>query len=256
MEITFKIVAEDMGKSLDNLSEQVEAEIQGAIEAIAFGAHASIIASLQEGAHNPKNRQAYLKGLAYEKIDNNNYLISLDGEWPNKLEEGFSSYDMKKDMLASSKTVGVGARAGEPWVRQNKDGKKFAAVPFEHKPFSKDPGQGDLAKQIKGLVANNLDGKQQKLTQIFRDIDGNPIAGKVAVADKALNPDIDSKLEGLTKFQYVSDKGNTSSVYLTWRMMSEDSDGWIHPGFDGYNLFKQAEEYVEAEFQKLAEKLL
>ena len=86
MEITFKIVAEDMGKSLDNLSEQVEAEIQGAIEAIAFGAHASIIASLQEGAHNPKNRQAYLKGLAYEKIDNNNYLISLDGEWPNKLE--------------------------------------------------------------------------------------------------------------------------------------------------------------------------
>jgi hypothetical protein len=145
----------------------------------------------------------------------------------------------------------VGSRAGEKWVRQGKNG-RYAAVPFEKKPFSGEKS-GNLAQDIKKLVAKNRQGKEQKLTKTFKDEFGNPLAGKVArVGEVRENP----SLSGLTKFQYVNPSGRVSSVYMTFRTVSDKSSGWQHPGFEGYNLFKQVEEYVESELENIVNTLL
>lgn len=252
-DIKLKLIADQLGKSLENLAPWVEQELASAIENVSQAAHSAMIAKLQSMSVNPKNRQDYLRALNYRKIDNNNYLIFLDGDWPNKLESGFSPYSIKDQLLKSTKVVGVGSRAGKPWVRTSSQGKKYAAVPFEHKPFSKDKGQGgDLAESIKQIMIPNMKGKAQKITSVMKDLEGNALRGKVAVVDEHSNP----LLSGLTKYQFVHETGKVSSIYMTFRMVHEDSTGWQHPGHKGYHIFKEAEEFIESELENIINTLL
>lgn len=251
-DISLFMKAKELGKSLEKLAPQVEGELQAAVQNLAFATHASMVAKIQSMRMNPKNRQDYLRGLHFKDLGNDNYLIYLDGEWANKLEDGFGPFNMKDTLLNSQKTVEVGSRAGQPWVQQNAQGKKYAAVPFEHKPYSGDAGSGDLGADIKKMTALNSAGKSQKLTKTFKDIDGNPIAGKVATVTETDNPN----LKGLTKYQHVHASGRVSSVYMTFRYISENSDGWQHPGHSGYQIFKEAEEYVDAEMGNILKTIL
>ena len=173
----------------------------------------------------------------------------------NKFEDGFPAYDMKSQLLSSDKTVKVGKRAGEKWVRTNKDGKKYAAVPFSHKPFSKEisAGAGGLAGMLKKQKVMNRSGEEQPFTKIFNDLDGNPLSGKVAT----LGSDMDSpNLNNMVKYQHVSDKGSVSSVYMTYRMISESSSGWQHPGFKGYGIFDKMEKQIQDELENIIKNLL
>ena len=247
-DIKLKLIAEDLNKSLENLAPQVEQELLEAVGNVSQAAYASMIAQIQSMQMNPKNRQDYLRGLKYQKLDDYNYVIYLEGEWANKLESGFSGYSIKDQLLKSKKIVQSGSRAGKPWVRTSSKGKKYAAVPFEHKPFSGEKlSSGDLADTIKKLTAFNRQGQQQKFTKIFKDLDGKPLQGKVASIGKVDNP----LLSGITKYQKVNPSGSVSSIYLTYRMVHEDSSGWQHPGHKGYNLFKQAEEYINQELENI-----
>lgn len=252
-DISIKIKAEELQKSLDNLAPQVEEELREAVANVSQAAYASMVSQVQSMSMDPKNRQDYLRGLNYTKIDDSNFLIYLDGDWANQLEEGFGPYSIKEKLLSSDKTVGVGKRAGEPWVRTSKKGKRYAAVPFEHKPFSGEKfNSGDLANEIKKLTAMNRQGKEQRLTKVFKDLDGRPLSGKVASVQNTENPN----LAGITKYQQVGDSGKVSSIYMTFRMVHEDSTGWQHSGHPGYNLFKTAEEYVERELENIINTLL
>lgn len=250
-DITVSIIAEQMGKDLENLAPQVEAELNHAVESLANAAYAAIIAKIQSMDLDPKNRADYLKGLDFVSLNKSSWLISLDGDWANKLEKGFESYSIKDELLKSEKTVQVGSRAGKPWVRVSKDGNKYAAVPFQHRPHGgKSPS---LASEIKKIMVANRSGEMQSMSKIFKDSFGKPIHGEVArVKEVPNNPN----LSGLVKYQQVGKNGKVSSIYMTYRMVSENSDGWQHPGFEGYQLFKEAEDYVETELKNILSTLL
>ena len=251
-DISVKLKAEQLGKSIDNLTPQLEAELNSAVENVAVAAHASMISRVQGMSMDPKNRQDYLRALKYQKLSDSSFLIFLDGSWPKKLEEGFGPYSIKDQLLRSNKVVEVGSRAGESWVRTSKKGKKYAAVPFEQKPFSGEKMAGNLADDIKKMVATNMAGKKQSITKTFKDLEGNPIAGKVATVKDSEN----ENLKGLSKYQFIHDSGRVSSVYMTYRMVHEDHPGWQHPGHKGYQLFKQAEEYIDQELENIINTLL
>jgi hypothetical protein len=190
--------------------------------------------------------------LKFKELGNDEYLIYLDGEAANKLEKGWGSYSIRDLMLNSKKIVEVGSRAGQPWVQKGAQGQKFAHVPFEHKQNAKASKSGDLATDIKQMTAQNAKGKQQNLSKIFKDIDGNPIHGKVAVVKDALT----AKFDGLVKYQYVHPSGNVSSLYMTYRTVSQNGKDWKHPGFKGYQLFKDIEETVEKELENIIKTIL
>lgn len=247
-DINVKIKAEELGLEIDNLAPWIEAELQDAVKNLAHAAHTSMISEIQSRRMSPGNRQDYLKGLKFVDIGDDSYLIYLEGDWANKLEEGFEPYDMKDTLLKSTKIT----TSGEPWVKTNKKGKKYASVPFSFKPHSKDVGSGDLASDIKSLVAKNSKGKMQAITKTFKDIDGNAIQGRVASIKNAEN----ENLSGLTKYQHVSDSGKVSSMYMTFRVISEDSKGWQHPGFAGHKIFEDVEKYVDQEMENILTNLL
>lgn len=252
MDIDVKLIADQLGKDLEKAAPQVQLELEQAVGNLAQAAYAAIVAKVQGMSMDPKNRSDYLRALKFKDLGDATWLIFLDGDWASKLEEGFGSYNIRDVLLKSTKTVEVGQRAGQPWVRTNKQGKKFAAVPFEHKPFSGEKMAGNLGDDIKKIMVKNRGGSDQPITEIFKDLGGKPIHGKVATAQNVGIPN----LEGLTKYQFVHDSGKVSSMYMTFRMVSEDSAGWTHPGHKGYQLFKEAEQYVEAELKNIINNLL
>lgn len=251
-DISFKIHAELLGKQINDLAPLVEEEVNQAVKNLAHAAYASMTAKIQKMSMNALNRKSYLKALKFEDMGDDSFLIYLDGEWANKLEKGFGAYSIRDQLLKSTKMVGVGSRSGEPWVRTAKDGHKYAAVPFEHKPHSNPTG--DLGRDIKNLMAKGMNGAVQPLSKTFKNAQGDPLSGKVASVAKGdtSNP----RLEGLTKYQYVHPSGRVSSVYMTYRMVSEAGKDWVHPGFTGYQLFKEAQEYIEKEMDNIVKILL
>ena len=246
-DLSLKIKAEELGKSLDNLAESVEAELSEAIRDLSNAAFAKISADVQSQVSSQSFRQDYLKSLDFQEIGQDSYVITLVGDWPNKLEEGFGSFDMRDTLLSSSKQVEVGSRAGQQWVQQGQNG-RFAHVPITKQPFSK--AGGDLGKQIQELTARNRDGLQQNITKIFKDASGKAIQGKVATA-RSDNP----LLDRLVKYQEVTES-NVSSVYINYRTISDNSTGWIHPGREGYDFFDSAEKWVEEELENIVRTLL
>ncbi len=198
-EINIRLKAEKLGKSLENLAYEVEAELKQAIDDTANAAYAMITAMAQEDLHS--TRPDYLKGLDMQKIGESSYLITLEGDWANSLEKGYSGFDVREWMLKSEKIVGVGPRSGKKWVQTGTEGQKFAHVPFEKKPFSKAAASGDLNQAIRKLQAFNKQGQSQKFTSIFKDEFGKPMEGKVASVRKVEGF---PQLDGITKITRVS----------------------------------------------------
>lgn len=250
-DISLKIRAELLGKQIENLAFHVEEELNAAVKNLAHAAYVSMQATIQKMKMNEKNRKDYLRALKFEDMGDDSYLIYLDGEWANELEKGFGPYSIRDVLLKSSKVVGVGSRSGEPWVRTAKDGHKYAAVPFEHKPSN---ASGDLGKDIQNILAKGMNGVVQPISKVFKNQEGKALSGKVATVAKGdvTNP----RLEGLSKYQYVHPSGKVSSVYMTFRMVSEAGKDWIHPGHKGYQLFKEAEQYVEKEMDNIIKTLI
>ena len=155
-DINVRIIAEKLGKDLEKAADSVTRELQTAIKDLASAAYANIVAHVQSSSMGDSNKKDYLKALQFQSIGNDSYLIYLDGQWPTNLDEGFGPYSIKDVLLRSQKKVGVGPRAGEPWVRESKEGNKYAAVPFEHRRSS--PAGGDLANDINKLFAFNRQG--------------------------------------------------------------------------------------------------
>lgn len=244
-----------LSKSLENIEPSVEEELNSAIQDIAYATHAAIVAKAQ--AELNRTRQDYLKGLEFIELGDNSFVISLKGEWASMLEDGFPSYDQTTKLLGSKKVVQVGSRAGQPWVQEaQSDGHKFARVPMEKQPFSKAAGASELADSIKKMTAVNMQGRKQKITSIFKDLEGNPLQGKVATG-RSKNPMLDQ----LVKYQKTytnagSGKTTTQSVYVNYRTISEIGDAWIHPGYKGLHAFADAEKYVEEQLDKIIKDLL
>jgi hypothetical protein len=248
-DIKLSVRAEALGESLDNLGYRIEEELKAAVKNLADTAYNSMIADVQMSPWmRDTEKKQYQNALKFQNLGDDNYLIYLDGDEANKLEDGVPSYVMNPGMLSSEKIVNVGSRAGQPWVRKNKKGEKYAAVPFTHHPMSKAPGN-DLATAIKGILVKNAQGVDQKITQIFRDVDGNALSGKVAVASEFETPI--QNLQGLTKYQSISPTGKVSSVYMTYRTITEKGKAWIMPARPGFHLFKKTQEYIEQELDNI-----
>lgn len=255
-DINVRFRAAALGKSLENLANEVQDELNKAIEETANAAYSSILIDAQSKLNS--SRHDYIRGLTINKIGENSHIITLEGAFPNALEEGYSGFDMRSKMLASEHVVGVGSRAGQPWVQQGAQGQKFAHVPFERRPYSKEAKSADLNQAIRKLTARNLSGRDQRFTSIFKTAAGDPLSGRVASVKKVKGF---PELEGITKYQKVyknesTGKQTVQSVYMTFRTISEHGPSWRHPGFEGIHAFDEAEKWVEQQIDNIINALI
>jgi len=70
---------------------------------------------------------------------------------------------------------------------------------------------------------------------------------------------LDSRLSGLTKYQFKDKGGRVRAAYMTFRMVSENPKSqskWIHPGFQpGAKIFDEIEVFAEQELVRRLEEL-
>lgn len=246
-------------KSLEGIGPALEQEINAAVKDAAYAAYASIVAKAQ--AELNTTREDYLSGLQFIDLGNNEYVITLNGERADSIEDGYPSYNLVPGLLKSTKTVEVGQRAGQSWVQQsqpkgkNKETHKYAHVPLERK-VSSVQGTSNLADAIRSMTATNARGRQQKITSLFKDGQGNPIQGKVAVGRSD-----DPMLDQLVKYQKTTTnpdtgKSRTQSVYINYRTISENGKPWIHKGYAGLHAFEDAEKEIEKQLDNIIRTLL
>ena len=225
MDINFRLRAEELGKSFEGISQEVEATLNTAIAQLAQATYSEGIRLAQQRLKTSK--QDYIRSLNLYDIGSNIYVISLTGDQANYIEDGFQGFDQKPGLLNG------------PKAKISKKGTIYNTIPFTHNPYSKAPlndkGTQLRSDLLKVIQANNLD-------KIIKDASGTPKQGIVA---RLKNTGV-RNLEGLVKIQKTYDKA-TQSRYVSFRRVSENSPStsWIHPGYKGARIFDDLDKYVE-----------
>jgi hypothetical protein len=194
IKISSKEAQQQIDEILKNANRQLTREVDKALSELAHSAFATIQSKAQQKLTN--TRQDYLKSLKFEKLSDEAFLITLEGEWADAIENGFAPFNITEKMLQSQKVVNVGSRAGAPWVQTAKAGHKYARVPLPPKR----PKGATMSDALKDVYATNYKGLPQRITQIFKDDQKNVLQGKVAYAED----------EGITKYQrsFMNKNGN------------------------------------------------
>lgn len=228
--------AEELGKSLENASKEIQAAVQ---IAVAQTARATFNNGVRLVNQKLKTSKAdYLNNFFLDKLSDTSYVIWLQGKIPNMIESGFDSFDIKEGLLRSTK------------AKTGKDGKKWITVPFRIKPFSTAP-LNLRQTLIRENALQNI--KNQGLLKSIK-VGGNALQGIVAKLKNTGR----SETEGMVKIQKTYEK-RTSSTYMTFRRVSENSPAysWLHPGWrPGAQIFPAMEQYLTSEIDNIIQKLL
>jgi len=168
--------------------------------------------------------------LKYEEAGKDTYIIYLvEGSPAIPFEEGFGPFDMKPGFLMSGK------------AKRSLKGKKYLDVPIPQYPSSKRPGSKKIV-DMRSAVASVLKDRtvEKRIKEYNAQSKGLSKYGKITRYTNTKDP----RTEGLVK---VSPPGKGRNRYYIFRRVSENSDGksWIHPGFQGVDIFTDLESYVQ-----------
>jgi len=156
------------------------------------------------------------------------------------LENGhMGSFDMKKALQTSDK------------VKVSKTGKRYLVIPFRHGTpgattmrSSYEKAGTNQMKRISGMP-KNVFSKAKPLSPSVR----NPETGKTKWGGRLPAGTSDKGFKGKIKPKHKADpfsgmvripKQGGGSEYITFRVMTEDSKGWIHPGNPALRIAERA----------------
>ncbi|UXR28856.1 hypothetical protein [Bacillus paranthracis] len=183
-------------------------------------------------------RADYILGLnadnSLEFPDAMTGILTLRGKWPNMLEEGFTSFDIKDGFAASMKK------------KMKKDGGWYLTVPFRHRtPNSTGSAVGgkamptDIYSQARALQGNTgrLTGTEQ---QYPAQTSWNGYQHKSGI------------YEGIQKNTKQYDK-TSQNTYASFRRVSDKSDpqSWWHPGFAGIKAVDTVYPFAQQTFERV-----
>jgi hypothetical protein len=195
-------------------------------------------------------RDAYMASIRAYQVGPLSWVITSDYKYVEDIENGRPARDLKIMLDTSMK------------VRVSKAGKRYLIIPFRHNT----PGQNawgpampaEIYASARDLEPSRIVGHGQRLSGTGAwDIQTKAPAkvrqrkyvwgGRLgAEADYRTNPTHkSSSFAGMVKFAAKAPGGETSSTYLTFRVMSEGSRGWIVPAKPGLGIAKAVAESLQ-----------
>jgi hypothetical protein len=260
----------DLGARLEisaGINAQLLPLVNQAVNAIAQATAANWKTEVMRAKLWSGEKDAYVKTIAYRMTGDFTAVVESDYKYVQDIETGRPPRDLKKMLDTSAK------------VRRTKDGTRFLIIPFRHNV--KDMPD-HVAKAAKKLTASSIVGQGQRRSgEIVSARVGmgmlplgekrqrqNPYLSNTGtreaqmgtkhqyswgakLAAGAMGPNAKGKTDrfaGMYRFN-TSTKGAKRSSYLTFRVMSEKSNGWIIPAQPGQFLAKK----VADEMRPLAE---
>lgn len=148
-------------------------------------------------------------------------MVDSDYKYAEDIETGRPAYDLKRMLQTSSKT------------RMSKGGKKYLIIPFQHTVASMPK---EVRPEAKALAPSRVTGMGTRISATGATVAQAKYAWGGRLKAGAV-PQMLRKHVGMVRFD-VSTKKAPRSNYLTFRVMSETSSGWILPPQPGQNIVK------------------
>lgn len=243
-------------RSLPNLARAVQkitAAAQARWQAYAGGA------PLPDGTTISARSGGYLKSIQSRELGEFESEVFSDSPYALSIEEGMPARDLKKMLDTSLK------------VRVSKDGKRYLIIPFRWGTpgavgFGRNVmpeavhvlGQAMTPSRVIGMTtrASGTGAWDPKTRAPFQVPQRKYLWGDrlkhEQLADAGVFGQAAKRMAGMVKFQNPSGEtgGAKHSQYLTFRVMTEDSRGWLAPATPG----KHPARAVADQFRPLAEK--
>lgn len=195
---------------------------------------------------------AYLKSIQIEKKDPLRWEVFSDAPYASSIEYGTAAYDMKQALATS------------PKVRRTKDGKRYLIIPFRWGTpgtvtfGAKNTMSAAEHRFLKILEPSHVVGMG---TRESGNYPGLMIPRRIyqwgGRHNGAGNPLFDGekgkRMQGMVRFD---NPGGQHSHYMTFRVMSEDSPGWIRPAIPGKYPLKETMAAVEIKATEIFQKAL
>lgn len=247
----------DLGMKLDMLqvvNKQVLPLVHQAVNAV--GKQTAI--NWQQAVYGAKlwsgEKDAYANSITWKMTGDFSGVVEAAYQYAEEIENGRPSRDLKK-MLQTSKKV-----------RSSKKGVRYLYIPFRHNTPGNDALSNamppDVYAMAKGLAASMVTGQTTRLSgqkgmenvavpQNTYKWGGRLPAG---LAPKLKASHVTDPYSGMVRFDTSTPGGGKSSQYLTFRTMSEKSQGWIVPPVPGQKIAQGVVEDIkpkaQAAFQK------
>jgi len=265
----------DLGSQL-NLSAGIRARllplVNQAVNGIAQATAARWVEAVQRAKLWSGEKDAYAKTITYKMTGDFTAVVSSDYKFVQDIETGRPPRDLKRMLDTSSK------------VRRTRDGARFLVIPFRHNT----PGSsGGMPAAVHGLAGgmskSSVTGMGQR--EVGQTVRLSPRAGmtptkgtpflsspstkqaamtasrtyqlgdrltKSAMKQAGVGAADRKRYAGMVRMETSTPGGAKSSSYLTFRIMSEKSKGWIIPAQPGQNIA----EGVAKEMQPIADAFL
>lgn len=259
MEITF-----NWGSTWD-LLEVVTKEsmpyLNAAVNAVGMKLAATWVEEVQKAKLWSVEKDQYAQSIKWQMTGDFSGYVEAGYKWAKEIEEGRPARDLKRMLGTSLK------------VRRTKKGSRFLVIPFRHNIKNMPP---ELYAQAKALEASKVTGMTQrrsgeitgfgmKPAKVQTHFLSNPKTrgpmmvqqaqykwgGRIAAGFFGPNPKGKTDIAaGMVRFD-TSSGGQKSSAYMTFRIMSEKSQGWIVPQQPGQYLARKALDKVKPQAEKL-----
>jgi len=214
------------------------------------------------------SREAYVAGIQPVEVLPRARVIALVGWFPNAVETGLDSFDLRETLLGPGSTI----------RREGKRG-AYARVPFRHGTPTSRGGAGqpmgraygpapDQSRRAGNLmdapgaralgmavysVAKRL--APTRIGQGGRTVYGERLPGGMAPLLRGPNPahpdprmrrgHMTDIYSGMVRERHTYEKA-TQTQYMTWRTISDAvPHGWIHPGIEARHLLQDVQAHVE-----------
>lgn len=226
-DFTIKVDLDSLGVN-DKLSPQIVNAVQSSIQV----SLAVIRDRWQTTVQNKLNstRPLYLQGLSWDSVmypyDGNMFsgAVQLQGKFPNMLEKGFGSFDIKVGFSKSDRKI------------KKKDGGWYLTIPFRHST----PGSFMYGQPMPKAVYSQAKKLNAGETLSF------PGAGDVSWKGYQRK---NKTYDGLQRIVKSYQKA-TQSQYMTFRRVSDKSDpnSFWHPGFSGVKVAESLMPFAQKTF--------
>lgn len=239
----------------------------GAIAMLAEAAHAKWLAYASGNETTPSGKKInartgnYMNSIKLEQTPEGYSIYSdLDmAPYARVIEDGASAFDMHALLQTSDKT------------RISKAGKKYLIIPFRHgSPDSlvvgaytgramPDDVYGRMSSSAQSFVSGSYQeqsvNSDNMTTRLTYDWGSKLTLGDLTQAGYDPTERQTQNMVGMARMASNTDKA-TSSVYVTFRVLSEDSDGWVIPEREGAEPAKAVYEWLQKNQQDIMSKAL
>lgn len=213
---------------------------------------------------SPHDRTAYASSIRIEQANQTlcRYTVIADFDRAEQIENGTPARDLKRMLQTSNKT------------RQFKNGKRYLVIPIRHNTPGNDAHARDMPKAIHDVAlqmgSSRITGTGTRISASGHTVPQHAYqwdkpgdkfkAGKkthlsigalpAGLAPKLMPGHKTDPYAGMRRMDASSGKSK-SSVYLTFRIMHEDSTGWIIPARPGLNIARDVAQGMQSEADRV-----